>query len=238
MLAAAYPSWSDDEVFDKARLVVAALIAKIHTVEWTTAILTQPALRIGMRANWFGLAEERVRTALRAADRQRGAQRHPRARPPTTTPPRTRSPRSSSRSTACTRSSPTSSTLRSRGPTRRRSDAAAVHGRRAAAVARPLLARTARRTCSTRSARPTPGAVTLHNHPRFMQHLPPRRRPARRPRRRGPPALPRARGAALQRVPPAAAPAARPASFEELTGDPATAAELRRGVRRRSTTST
>jgi len=40
---------------------VAALIAKIHTVEWTTAILAHPALRIGMRANWFGLAEERVR---------------------------------------------------------------------------------------------------------------------------------------------------------------------------------
>ena len=62
MLAADYPDWSDDEVFDKARLVVAALIAKIHTVEWTTAILNQPALRIGMRANWFGLAGERVRT--------------------------------------------------------------------------------------------------------------------------------------------------------------------------------
>ena len=61
MLAAAYPSWADDQVFDKARLVVAALIAKIHTVEWTTAILGHPALRIGMRANWFGLAGERVR---------------------------------------------------------------------------------------------------------------------------------------------------------------------------------
>ena len=39
---------------------IAALIAKIHTVEWTTAILGHPALQIGMRANWFGLAEERV----------------------------------------------------------------------------------------------------------------------------------------------------------------------------------
>jgi hypothetical protein len=61
VLGAAYPTWSDDEVFDTARLVVAALIAKIHTVEWTTAILNRPALRIGMRANWFGLAGERVR---------------------------------------------------------------------------------------------------------------------------------------------------------------------------------
>ena len=47
-----------------ARLIVAALIAKIHTVEWTTAILAHPALRIGMRANWFGLAGERVRNLL------------------------------------------------------------------------------------------------------------------------------------------------------------------------------
>jgi hypothetical protein len=60
VLHAAYPSWSDDQVFDKARLVIAALIAKIHTVEWTTAILAHPVLQIGMRANWFGIAEERV----------------------------------------------------------------------------------------------------------------------------------------------------------------------------------
>jgi hypothetical protein len=64
VLHAAYPSWSDDQVFDKARLVVAALIAKIHTVEWTTAILAHPVLRIGMRANWFGIAEERVHRLL------------------------------------------------------------------------------------------------------------------------------------------------------------------------------
>lgn len=64
MLGAAYPAWSDDQVFDKARLVIAALLAKIHTVEWTTAILAHPALRIGMRANWFGIAEERVRNLV------------------------------------------------------------------------------------------------------------------------------------------------------------------------------
>ena len=64
VLHAAYPAWADDQVFDKARLVIAALIAKIHTVEWTTAILGHPALQIGMRANWFGLAEERVHRLL------------------------------------------------------------------------------------------------------------------------------------------------------------------------------
>jgi hypothetical protein len=55
-----YPTWDDDALFAKARLVNAALMAKIHTVEWTPAILGHPALQIGMRANWFGLAGQRV----------------------------------------------------------------------------------------------------------------------------------------------------------------------------------
>jgi hypothetical protein len=59
-LRAEYPSWSDDDLFDHARLVNAALLAKIHTVEWTPAILGHPALQIGMRANWWGLAGERI----------------------------------------------------------------------------------------------------------------------------------------------------------------------------------
>jgi hypothetical protein len=60
-LKSAHPQWSDDLLFNKARLINAALIAKIHTVEWTPAILGHPALQIGMRANWFGLAGERVK---------------------------------------------------------------------------------------------------------------------------------------------------------------------------------
>jgi hypothetical protein len=59
-LKAEHPSWSDDELFDRARLVNTALLAKIHTVDWTTAILGHPALQIGMRANWWGLAGERI----------------------------------------------------------------------------------------------------------------------------------------------------------------------------------
>lgn len=60
-LKAAYPHWSDDELFEHARLVNAALLAKIHTVEWTTAILGHPALQIGMRANWWGLLGETIK---------------------------------------------------------------------------------------------------------------------------------------------------------------------------------
>lgn len=60
-LKVAYPNWDDDQLFNKARLINAALIAKIHTIEWTPAILGHPTLQIGMRANWFGLAGERVK---------------------------------------------------------------------------------------------------------------------------------------------------------------------------------
>jgi hypothetical protein len=60
-LKLANPLWDDDEIFEHARLVNAALIAKIHTVEWTTAILGHPALQIGMRANWWGLAGETIK---------------------------------------------------------------------------------------------------------------------------------------------------------------------------------
>ncbi len=59
-LRASHPSWDDDELFEHARLVNAALLAKIHTVEWTTAILGHPALQIGMRSNWWGLVGETI----------------------------------------------------------------------------------------------------------------------------------------------------------------------------------
>jgi hypothetical protein len=50
-----YPEWSDDDLFDHARLINAALLAKIHTVEWTPAILPHPATKIAMNTNWWGL---------------------------------------------------------------------------------------------------------------------------------------------------------------------------------------
>lgn len=54
-LAASNVNWDDEQIFGHARLINAALMAKIHTVEWTPAILGHPALKIGMAANWWGL---------------------------------------------------------------------------------------------------------------------------------------------------------------------------------------
>jgi hypothetical protein len=59
-LAAEYPSWSDDDLFDHARLINAALMAKIHTVEWTPAIVAHPTIKFSLRANWWGLEMERL----------------------------------------------------------------------------------------------------------------------------------------------------------------------------------
>jgi len=59
-LAAEFPSWSDDDLFDHARLINAALMAKIHSVEWTPAIIAHPTTVFGMRGNWWGLESERL----------------------------------------------------------------------------------------------------------------------------------------------------------------------------------
>jgi hypothetical protein len=48
----------DEELFQKARLVVSAEVAKIHTLEWSPAILGfNPPLSAGMDINWHGLSE-------------------------------------------------------------------------------------------------------------------------------------------------------------------------------------
>ncbi|MEU1184417.1 peroxidase family protein [Streptomyces sp. NPDC005820] len=59
-LHGAYPSWGDEELFQRARLVNAALLAKIHTVEWTPAVISHPTTVTALRANWWGIAGERV----------------------------------------------------------------------------------------------------------------------------------------------------------------------------------
>ena len=54
-----HPNKSGEWLFQKARLVNAALMAKIHTTEWTPALMNSPIGRLIMRTNWWGLAGER-----------------------------------------------------------------------------------------------------------------------------------------------------------------------------------
>jgi hypothetical protein len=49
-----YRNWSDEQVYQTARLIVSALIAKIHTVEWTPAILGTEVIDLGLHMNWSG----------------------------------------------------------------------------------------------------------------------------------------------------------------------------------------
>ena len=53
-LRAHYHDWDDERVYQTARLIVSALIAKIHTVEWTPAILGTEVIDIGLKTNWNG----------------------------------------------------------------------------------------------------------------------------------------------------------------------------------------
>lgn len=53
-LRSRYPLWHDDQIYHTARLIVSALIAKIHTVEWTPAILATKAIDVGLKSNWHG----------------------------------------------------------------------------------------------------------------------------------------------------------------------------------------
>ncbi|WP_164478264.1 peroxidase family protein [Mycolicibacterium stellerae] len=58
MLHAAHPEWDGDDnrLFNVARLINAAVMAKIHSVEWTPAILPNKILDLGLNVNWYGLA--------------------------------------------------------------------------------------------------------------------------------------------------------------------------------------
>jgi hypothetical protein len=68
MLKGKYPLMGDQELYDKARLINAALIAKIHTVEWTPAILPHPITKLALNTNWRGIAGENIQDFLEFLD--------------------------------------------------------------------------------------------------------------------------------------------------------------------------
>jgi hypothetical protein len=48
-------TWTDEKLFQTARLIIAAVIAKIHILEWTTAVLDNDIVKLGLKANWNGV---------------------------------------------------------------------------------------------------------------------------------------------------------------------------------------
>ncbi len=63
-----YPGWSDERLFQQARLVNAALLAKIHTAEWTPAMLPHPTVAEALRINWSGVAGEDLQEVFKFLD--------------------------------------------------------------------------------------------------------------------------------------------------------------------------
>jgi hypothetical protein len=59
-LAKVNPGWHDGQLFATAKLINSALLAKIHTVEWTPAILPHPVVKTAMNTNWNGLVDQNL----------------------------------------------------------------------------------------------------------------------------------------------------------------------------------
>ncbi len=53
-----HPDQDGEWLFQKARMINAALMAKIHTTEWTPALMNSPSGRFVMRVNWWGVTGE------------------------------------------------------------------------------------------------------------------------------------------------------------------------------------
>ena len=76
-----YRDVTANELFEVARLVVAAEIAKIHTIEWTTQLLYNEPLYRGMNANWSGLVpgdnvlSDAIASVMRTLERSNSAER-------------------------------------------------------------------------------------------------------------------------------------------------------------------
>ncbi|KAL0683366.1 hypothetical protein Bca4012_050214 [Brassica carinata] len=57
MLKERYPDFDDEKLYRTARLVTAAVIAKIHTIDWTLELLKTDTLTAGMRINWVPMTK-------------------------------------------------------------------------------------------------------------------------------------------------------------------------------------
>jgi heme peroxidase len=68
LLAREHPDWTDAQLHGKAKLINSALLAKIHTVEWTPAIVPHPVIQLAMRTNWYGLVGDELQEVFKFLD--------------------------------------------------------------------------------------------------------------------------------------------------------------------------
>jgi Animal haem peroxidase len=70
-LRSVYPSWSDERLYTRARLINAALINKIHTVDWSPTVINHPTTRAALHADWWGVAGKRIHNRFGRISRSR-----------------------------------------------------------------------------------------------------------------------------------------------------------------------
>jgi len=63
-LQAEFPQWNDEQLFQTARLVNAALITKIHDLEWVPIVLANKPVQKGLYVSWWGILGKWVATRL------------------------------------------------------------------------------------------------------------------------------------------------------------------------------
>ncbi|KAF7042007.1 hypothetical protein CFC21_051712 [Triticum aestivum] len=56
-----HPNLSDEELYRYAKLVTFAVIAKIHTIDWTVELLKTKIMKAAMHANWYGLLDKKIK---------------------------------------------------------------------------------------------------------------------------------------------------------------------------------
>ncbi|KAJ8753723.1 hypothetical protein K2173_026399 [Erythroxylum novogranatense] len=61
MLKEYYPDLDDEKLYRYARLVTSAVIAKIHTIDWTVELLKTDTLLAGMRISWYGFLGKKIK---------------------------------------------------------------------------------------------------------------------------------------------------------------------------------
>ncbi|CAI9113502.1 OLC1v1014114C1 [Oldenlandia corymbosa var. corymbosa] len=64
MLKENYPDLDDEKLYRHARLVTSAVIAKVHTIDWTLELLKTDTLTAGMRINWYGFFGKKIKDLL------------------------------------------------------------------------------------------------------------------------------------------------------------------------------